>query len=252
MADAADYTDRYLNTYRPVPPIGPGVCRVCRTGPNPGFDTCYSCKTTMWQVSRPTALVVPISLYEVPGQLWHVLRYYKRDEPSQADQLLAIQVAAIIARFLDHHDRCLTALGGAYTLTTTVPSTRAGGRSGQHPLVQVVKWVRRLEGRYSPVLIRGPGEVGHNLACDDVFTPTRRVDGHRVLLIDDTFTTGARLQSAASALFAAGAANVTALVVGRVIDPDWNESCQRIWDQATSTGFTFDRCCLCSSTDEQA
>jgi hypothetical protein len=252
MANAAHYTDPYLHTYRQVPPTGPGVCKVCHTGLNPGFDTCYSCRTTTRQVSRPTTQVVPISLYKVPGQLWHVLRYYKNDKPSQAEKLLAVQVAAIIARFLDHHHRCLAALGGPWTLATTVPSTRAGGRGGQHPLVQVVKWVRRLEGRYSPVLVRGPGDVGHNLAGDEVFTPTRRVDDHRVLLVDDTFTTGARLQSAASALFAAGAVNVTALVVGRVIDPDWNDNCQRIWDQATGTGFAFDRCCLCSSTDEWA
>ena len=243
MADAADYTDPHLHTYRPVPAAGPGVCRVCHSGPNADFAICRSCAETMTQVSRPTLQVVPITLYKVPSQLWHVLRHYK-DAPAQPRRLLATQVAAMIARFLEHHDRCLATLGGTHTLVTVVPSTQPG-RRGEHPLVQVVRWVRRLNELYVPTLARGPSQAGHNLAGDDVFRPVRRVDDHRVLLIDDTFTTGARVQSAASALFAAGATNVTALVVGRVIDPDWNDNCRRIWAQVTETPFTFARCCLC-------
>lgn len=42
--------------------------------------------------------------------------------------------------------------------------------------------------------------VDHNKADDDAFTVSRPLSGERVLLIDDTLTTGARLQSAASAL----------------------------------------------------
>ncbi|HEU5157516.1 MAG TPA: hypothetical protein VFU43_11010 [Streptosporangiaceae bacterium] len=249
MADAADYTDPHLHTYRPVPAAGTGVCRVCHSGPNPGFDICRSCAKTVGQVGRATLQVVPITLYEVPSQLWHVLRHYK-DAPPQPSRLLATQVAAIIARFLERHSRCLATLGGAHTLVTAVPSTQPG-RGGEHPLVRVVRRVRRLDKLYVPALVRGPGQVGHNMAGDDVFRPVRRVDGHRVLLIDDTFTTGARVQSATSALFAAGAADVVALVVGRVIDPDWNDNCRRIWDHAARTQFTFDRCCLCDISPDR-
>jgi predicted phosphoribosyltransferase len=66
-----------------------------------------------------------------------------------------------------------------------------------------------------------------------------------VLVVDDTLTTGARLQSAVSALRLHGASAIAAVVVGRVIDPAWNENCRRIWDQAHETRFSFDRCCLC-------
>jgi hypothetical protein len=66
-----------------------------------------------------------------------------------------------------------------------------------------------------------------------------------VLLVDDTLTTGARLQSAVSALRRNGAAAVAGLVIGRVIDPDWNDSCRLIWDQARETPFSFGKCCLC-------
>jgi adenine/guanine phosphoribosyltransferase-like PRPP-binding protein len=87
--------------------------------------------------------------------------------------------------------------------------------------------------------------VDHKLADDDAFTVRRRLSGERVLVVDDTLTTGARAQSAASALRLNGASAVAAIVVGRVIDPDWNDNCRRIWDQARATPFSFDQCCLC-------
>lgn len=75
----------------------------------------------------------------------------------------------------------------------------------------------------------------------------RQLGGARVLVIDDTLTTGARLQSAASALLLNGASAVAAIVVGRVINPEWNDSCRRIWDEARAAQFSFDHCCLCQT-----
>ena len=56
--------------------------------------------------------MVPISLYTLNGQLWHVLRYYK-DGSGRSAELLATQVAAILARFTAQHLPCVAAvLGG--------------------------------------------------------------------------------------------------------------------------------------------
>ncbi|TDD27017.1 phosphoribosyltransferase [Actinomadura sp. KC06] len=137
-------------------------------------------------------------------------------------------------------------VGGMFTLATTVPSTRQEAQPGVHPFVDVVGKIRRLVTCYRPVLERGPGAAAHNLASDGAFRANERIDGARVLLLDDTFTTGARLQSAASVLTAAGAASVIAVVIGRVIDSTWNENCSRIWEQATATEFDFGRCSLCA------
>ena len=48
-----------------------------------------------------------------------------------------------------------------------------------------------------------------------------RVEGRHVLLLDDTWTTGSKLQSAAVALRQAGAAAVTGLCVARWCRWDW-------------------------------
>lgn len=116
---------------------------------------------------------------------------------------------------------------------------------GRHPLETAIGRVSVLASRYAPLLVRGPAYVDHNQADDLAFTVPSRLRGERVLLLDDTFTTGARLQSAASALRLNGASTVVSVVVGRVINPGWNDNCRRIWDEARETPFSFDRCCLC-------
>src|SRR5215471_20584556 len=120
MATAAEYTGPYLHTYTTVPAAGPGVCVVCRSGPGPGYAVCFSCQEVMRQVSHPVMTAVPISLYTLNSQLWHVLRHYKDGTGRSAD-LLAMQVAAILARFTARHLQCVAAvLDGAPAVVTSV------------------------------------------------------------------------------------------------------------------------------------
>ncbi len=248
MADATRYTAPHLAACRPVPAAGPGVCPVCHSGLPARRPLCHSCALTTSQVSRPTRLVLPVSLYQAPGPLWQLLRHYK-DGPPAARGALTVQVAAILGRFTARHLPCLAAAaGGGPDVVTSVPSTR-GGRPGPHPLQTAVTAVTGLARLHRPLLAPGPGPVGHNQADDTIFRVTAPLAGERVLLIDDTFTTGARLQSAASALHLAGASAVAAVTVGRVLWPGRNENCRRIWEQASAARFSFSRCCLCGTGD---
>jgi hypothetical protein len=231
MTAAEQYTDPYLWIYRRVPPAGPGVCTVCHSGPNSGYSICYSCDVTMGQVSHPVTSVLPISLYEVP----------------ETRSQLAMILAATIARFATRHWPCIaTMLGGNPTIVTTVPSTRSIARPGEHPLVLAVRRSSLLSGLHHALLTRGPGQVGHQQASDNAFLVQYDLRGQRVLLIEDTFTTGARTQSAASALRLAGASAVTVVSAGRVINPAWNENCRQIWQYACAAEFSFDRCAVCA------
>jgi len=125
MATAAEYTDPYLQTYTQVPAAGPGVCGVCHSGPGSGFGICFSCERVMRQVAQPARNVIPISLYTLNSQLWHVMRYFK-DGSGHSAELLAMQVTAIIARFAARHLTCIEGVtGGRLTVVTTVPSTRS-------------------------------------------------------------------------------------------------------------------------------
>jgi phosphoribosylpyrophosphate synthetase len=196
----------------------------------------------MSQVTFPADLVVPISLYEIPGQLHHVLRNYKS---GPAANFLRTQVAAMLARFIGLHHGCFeAALATSIQAAMIVPSTRSPQRTGAHPLQLAVRQVSHLNELDIAALKRGSGAVDHRLASDHAFVVEADVRGLTVLLVEDTFTTGARAQSASSALRLAGAARVSVLTVGRVIDPGHNDNCQRIWRQARAQPFDFSRCCL--------
>ena len=54
--------------------------------------------------------------------------------------------------------------------------------------------------------------------------------GEHFLLVDDTWTTGGHVQSAAGALKRAGAGYVTTLVLARWIDPAWDNTTAVIRD----------------------
>jgi len=57
------------------------------------------------------------------------------------------------------------------------------------------------------------------------------MDGKRILLIDDTLTTGAMAQSAASALSNRGATVVGILTIGRMIKPSFSETVNEDWQR---------------------
>jgi hypothetical protein len=196
-------------------------------------------------VTYPVQQILPISLYEVPDQYWTVLRNYKDDPWPEVREHTGTILAATVARFTARHWACISAMIGAEpSLVTTVPST--GARRGQHPLARAVRRSSHLLPLYTDVLRRGPGVVRHRYATDNAFLAAAdRVRGHRVLLVEDTFTTGARTQSAASALRIAGASAVGVVAAGRVIDPSWNDNCQRVWQYARAEPFDFNVCCLC-------
>jgi hypothetical protein len=195
----------------------------------------------MDSVSRPLRRVVPISLCEMPSQFYTVLRDYKRDTAS-AQPRFRLEAAALLHRFLQAHTTCITEAAGEWDALAIVPSTRRP--EGPYPMEGVIRQSKYLTEMYEPLLTRGPAEMVGRIADDNLFATTQSVHGTRVLLIDDTFTTGARIQSAASRLQLDGADVVAAVAVGRIVHPDYSDESKALWDRARSQPFAFDVCCL--------
>lgn len=194
-------------------------------------------------MSRPLTLIVPISPYVIPSQLHHVLRSYKDAPVAATRQELRARVAALLLRFLTRHGDCIRAAAGDdWDVLTTVPSSRE--RGGTHPLEQAIEIAPALRAQHERLLRPGEAALGHNQASDQGFEVVPNVERERILVVDDTFTSGARIQSAASALQLAGATVVAGVVVGRVIDPTFREESQAFWDAASRERFAFERCCL--------
>ena len=235
MPSVHEVTEPLARLCHPVPARGPGVCAVCRGCTRPEFSTCYSCARVTGQVRRPCHRVVPLSLYAIPGELHATLRSYKDGGTGDDRRRYTAVVVSLLARFLFDHADCLRSCrAGGWDFVTTVPST---SRRGSHPLADALRMVPWLAAQHQETLVRGPGAMDHNLAGDDGFVVRLDVRGARVLVVDDTYTTGARAQSAASALQLVGARVIAIVPVGRVIDPvrGAHESRQR---------FDFGRCCL--------
>jgi hypothetical protein len=238
MPTVADLTAAYGNVLV-APRPGDGVCRTCFNLTD-GYERCYACA----HGGRGLDLVVPIS-YSVAGeQLHHALVVYKRGPEPVATEL-GLQLAAVLWRFLGGHERCVAGmLGvGAIPVVTTVPSNDPRRDDG-HPLHGLVQHVvKPTSGRFRRLLRRTDRPAVPHVFCEERYVATAPLDGEAVLLIDDTWTTGANAQSAATALKLAGAGPVAAVVIGRHLNRDWGGNDTRL--KRLPTPFDWDSCVLC-------
>ena len=197
--------------------LASGVCEVCRSRTRPGFDDCYCCHLVRSQLGLPLVPVITVADYVVGDPLHRLLRGYK-DGPSAAVRSLRTRaLAARVAEWLAHcGDELVERLGG-WDVVTVVPSAR---RPTGTPAETLVWLVPELAARYRALLVRGPTQTGHLRAARHGFAlaPGVRPEWlrqQRVLVFDDSLTTGARAQSAAFTLHRAGGLAVGVLAVGR-------------------------------------
>lgn len=200
----------------------------------------------MESVSRPLDLIVPISLYRVGEQLHTVLKDYKRSPSERVRERHLYQVAATLHRFIRDHGSCVvSAASREWDTVTIVPSKSP--RTDPHPLEKAIKLGKALGAQYEALLAPDQPEKIERVYGDiRGFKTTGDVRGRQVLLLDDTFTSGATFQSAAARLALDGADVVAGIVIGRVIstgDARYPER-DEFWEERRMTRFSFDRCCL--------
>jgi hypothetical protein len=238
MPTVAELTEPYGN-FMLGPVRGPGVCDVCLTFTD-GYPRCYTCART------PQALdaLVPISYSVAAGQLHHVLAAYKRLN-GWVGRRLSTELAAVLWRFLSDHERCLAQAAGvpSFDLVATVPSGD-GERDASHPLHWIVsEMVGPTRDRHHRLLSRSGAPVAAHEFDRRRYEVTGRLPEGAVLMIDDTWTTGANVQSAATTLKEAGAQTVAAVVIGRHLNREWGENERRL--RALSRPFDWTRCAHC-------
>jgi adenine/guanine phosphoribosyltransferase-like PRPP-binding protein len=253
MLSPEEITDPYLRALFPVPPKGPGICPVCHSAGSPSGSPCSSCSGNASDLSHTANVVIPISLTQKNGQLYYMLRKYKGSWNESIRNRFTLHMGAFFVRFLRRHGACISeALGGSWDAVTVVPST--SGRPPPHPLAAAIGKSQTLRSDYVDLLELGEDPLDHNEASDQGFRlrPGQDVAGQRLLVVDDTLTTGARAQSAASRLLLEGATGVAVVVVGRIVVPDYSEAANALWEEATAKDFDFDRCCLCDSWEASA
>lgn len=246
MSGVPDAVVRYGERYgsfmlNPLPTAR--TCETCLTFCGVGFRHCGAC------AGQPSQLdaVLPISYSVEREQLHHALGGYKGrhfEFNNETRRRFRFELAAVLWRFLARHERCAAAAANvpSFPVVTTVPSSR-GVSSDQNPLVRIVAehvgWTRD---RFQPLLSRSDRALADHAFNPDRFRVACKLDGEPVLLIEDTWTTGAQAQSAAAALRAAGSGAVACVVIGRHIHRDYKDNGELL--AALPEAFGWETCAL--------
>jgi hypothetical protein len=198
-------------------PLDPGqppsavCCLTCRGRVGPGYARCFRCDQHL-AVAGPALLadaVVPVS-YAIKGSAFtDCLWRYKSAAPAGARTGLL----GLLLAFLHEHGPCVSRAAGMPRPSRLAVVPSGYGRPDPHPLLAMlgphvrtpVAEVRLVPGRQSRDLDTGRFAVAN-------------AAGQHVLVIDDTWVSGASAQSVATAFKAAGAARVAVVVLGRFVN----------------------------------
>jgi len=196
------------------------LCAVCRGPCGRRSARCYQCDLHLQCAPGSLAdLVVPVA-FAIKGSsharcLW---QYKSVRLTAETVERAALTARALLLVFLHDHGPCLWRAAGipGPTHLAVVPTAR--GRPGAHPMRTLV--ADHLAGSWAELRARPGGEQVRDL--DPGRFRAGALPGARVLLIDDTWTTGSSAQSAAMALRSAGADAVVTVVLGRHVG--WAEA----------------------------
>lgn len=222
-----------------VPPVDgrPESCWRCRTWTDWESGECRNCTQNAEKLGMPAVPLDLISLYIKESQLREWLTCYKGrvdgSEPLIPEYVDVVK--ALIARFLFEHGQRLVARR-PFDAITVVPSS---SRPGIHPLEAILNDLP-LTLPVVTLLRRGPGELDFNKPSVDGFVPIDAdAAAQRVLLVDDVDTTGARINSAAYALKAAGHEVAGAFVIARRVNLGY-KSTTAFWEEQKSQPFSWE------------
>lgn len=263
MVRMSDLCALYDGHLLPVLPQGNGVCPICHGLLSSGTGYCYQCKEAQSKLPATADVIGFIALAVKGEQLATDLWVYKSSRVHEARLRPQLGLAAVLWRWLSLHESCLASASGvdSFPIVTTVPSAV---HRYPHPLTTIVSSIVRITSdRYIELL--KPSE----LACDVAHTEhamnerimnsqryvaTHTLTGHPepVLIIDDTFTSGAHIQSAAACLSDAGYGPIAALCIGRHFNrrPEkrgYIQFAESYYRAARQLGWSWDECSLCNT-----
>lgn len=262
-AQIRDLSQRLTSDLTALPGRGPGVCPRCSTWTPVGdlsgsaidpvdaectktvdgsgsigpHDLCENCVEVRDALDREPLALSVISLYRKPSVLRDVLTRYKGrdDEDDPADSRCVTVVRSMLGRYLLEHGDRLCELAEGVDGIVVVPSTR---RPPPHPLEDVVDSLHLDLPRWS-MLERGSGPLGFRQPNRDGYCVVMTREPSRLLLVDDVYTTGSRLNSAAAALSQYGHQTVAGLVLARRVNTAYAPEAAQLWATVTEEPFDW-------------
>ncbi|WP_433361953.1 hypothetical protein [Streptosporangium sp. CA-115845] len=181
--------------------------------------------------------MVPISYAIKRAQHAYGLAAYKATIPSPEIQTNLLNLLLFL---VEDHLGCVARAAHItrWSHVAVVPSTR--GRSGEHPLRMLLGSRIGLPWVNFSANLNIPSDV-REFRADRFSVSGGEIGGAQVLLLDDTWTTGSRIQAVSYALKLAGAERVAAVVLGRHANPEW-DGWKPILRQIKDQPFRLDTC----------
>jgi len=221
MATTAEILRTSAGMFGRVLPVASGfACELC-LGPVTDYSRCSSCHRLVSQGLPHELLtrVVPMTSALNPSKWYTWLQTYKTYHPERGDV-----IASLSHEYMRAHRRPIEAiLGGPVSMLTLVPSKKPGFTFSTQPLRKALSRVASLATLLKEVLHHVPGaQIGRSEYRSDAFRRTGiSVVRERIVIIEDTWVTGATALSAAGALYAFGVANVLVLPIARLINSSY-------------------------------
>lgn len=195
------------------------TCMSCSGVPGVGYATCWACSARIGTPDLSDRLGFITYAWPSHQSGW-VMYGYKASPPAPANREI---VTLMLTYAVAAHWECMAAPDGSVPDGwATVPSLR--GRTGD-PIGVIGSKVLRSQSRVSIAAAEQIVSPRSYRPANFVVAPTT---ARHVLLLEDTWTTGSHVESAATALKHAGVDRVTTLVVARWLDPAWAETKQVI------------------------
>lgn len=214
------------------------VCRLCHGPVNDDWPRCYPCS----QEIRPHLSGLLTATYSTADTFEPLVWGVKDNGQRWLERPLGALVDSLLTNHLPHADRRF----GTSTLLTVVPAHPQvrGGYDHVRSIVepyQARPWAKQRL-RLDVLRRTRPKRDGRKVdrSLFEVTDPSL-VQGHRVAIIDDTFTRGGTLASAAAALIDAGAGRVIGITLGRQLNPTYTLSGPLIASQ-TAAVYDLGKC----------
>lgn len=194
-------------------------CPTCHSWTDESGSACPTCTNAAGTLSSLTP-VLPITLFAKPSKVRDALTEYKRMNAAHESEALA----AMLSSFMSQYEPAVANyFGSDWDVAVPIPSTRR--RSGLG-----VGDVMASAGMTVCHGLRSTGVPGQHRRYDlGLFMVEPTLPLGRVLLLEDAYVSGARAQTAAATLGAAGISVIGILTLGRRVNPDFNEHSRVFW-----------------------
>lgn len=201
-----------------LPASSVSACRAC-LGPVSGYERCYGCHELFAKQGVSTRIegrIVPMTSAVSPG-LWYTwLQTYKAFHFERG-----IALATLAWAYLDTHATRIAGLLGGEATHYTIVASKRGHTFETQPFRRALARVPDLGTRLRELVRHRPDQtVARRRYTPNAFEALVGCDGARIVLLEDTWVTGATAVSAAGALLASGAESVAILPLARMVERD--------------------------------